>query len=475
MMAMESSKKVIKDFPPFSRLFVGCGNNIEGINLLELFSEFGEVEDIFIPRNHHTNTVKGIAFVKFAKTSQAALAQYKLHNQEIMGCRLKVVVASNHSKVEGDQLENDCRRLFITCSKNDNEDTLYDYFKQFGTIVSITIQREKSTGVSKGFAYITFANFTEAAKAYEEANKVYKVLFAKPKEKSGFSLIEKNMSALANLNTGFQNIASNLSEAAVLTQAMNIDSDGYTKLSATCSNYVLPRQIEALFDLIPGMLHFQYTRDWKHNCPKIFITYSNPISARYAVQKLNYFEYPPGECIQVKPEYNDKYSPKIKKSKISSAVNDLKMAMSAASNTAQPDLKELIDTIAKASSLVKSATTGDPEAVFGDLNYCSVTLPPPQALAHIDSPVVKRCFLVLSPQPPPQTVLLDVFSRFGNLITVYSIPGTSIGYANYASAHSANEAIKTLHGASVCKVPIKVLEAKERDNATLKRKLEDND
>lgn len=55
----------------------------------------------------------------------------------------------------------------------------------------------------------------------------------------------------------------------------------------------------------------------------------------------------------------------------------------------------------------------------------------------------------------------DIFCRFGNLISVYTLPNKTVGYARYSTVESADEALNTLHGAEVCGVRMKVVEADE--------------
>lgn len=62
-----------------------------------------------------------------------------------------------------------------------NEDDLQNKFKEYGTIVKINLLRDRDTQQSKGFAYITFSSFIEAATAYENCDRSYKAVFAEPK------------------------------------------------------------------------------------------------------------------------------------------------------------------------------------------------------------------------------------------------------------------------------------------------------
>lgn len=87
---------------------------------------------------------------------------------------------------------------------------------------------------------------------------------------------------------------------------------------------------------------------------------------------------------------------------------------------------------------------------------CSVSLPAPMPLAEPGSSCVQRCFIVCVQKALPSNILSNVFSRFGNLIDVYMLPNKNCGYAKYANANSAQNAIQTLNGAEICGVKLKV-------------------
>lgn len=65
-------------------------------------------------------------------------------------------------------------------------------------------------------------------------------------------------------------------------------------------------------------------------------------------------------------------------------------------------------------------------------------------------------FILLIHQALPSNILSNVFSRFGSLLDVYMLPNKNCGYAKYANANSAQNAIQKLNGAEVCGVKLKV-------------------
>ncbi|XP_041973758.1 RNA-binding protein 45-like [Aricia agestis] len=447
-----------EDIPMYSRLFIVCGRSVEEEDIKEAFTEFGEIEDVRIPRDRNTGERKGVAFVKFAKASQAAKALESLNHKCIGNCTrpIRVMVAANRSEIQGEDNNKLYRRIFIQVSRSPNDETekdLYDYFSQYGYVDDVLIQTDRNTGQRKGFAYIRFRKFSEAAVAIEECDKKYRAIFAQPQGNQRVETPFEN-----NINT----LAASASQKTSLVSMMNVQPRGFTSVQFLCNPYLTHPYVEALFDIVPGMVQCQYFVDLVKNVGKGTVQYANPISAAYAVEKLNEFEYPPGHCVYVRP--GGSRSENSVQLNIPSTFKKLKNAITSNQNSGAPDLAKLSEAIAEASKLVQLATGGVPGDSLpdsNDLNYCSVTLPPTQPLADIDGKVEKRLFLVCKPQPPPLTVLRDVFCRFGNLINVYTLPNKTVGYARYASTQSADAAMKTLHGAEICGVRIKVLEADE--------------
>ncbi|XP_028174964.1 RNA-binding protein 45-like [Ostrinia nubilalis] len=448
------------DTPLHSRLFIVTEKGVTETDLRDAFSRFGHIEDIKIPRDHHTGESKGVAYIKYFKTSDAAAAIEGMNFKSLPNVNrpIKVMVAANRSEIQSeDHNEDKFKRIFIAVPNSMNEEELKNVFSEYGPVEYVRMQKDKN-GESKGFAYVKFKLFSEAARAIEECAPKYRAIFAQPKSQrrpGPETYFESNIGQLT---------ASTMNMTNSLMSAMNTQPDGYTCVNFMCNPNISQNQIRKIFDIVPGMTSCQLFFDLVNNCSKGNVAYSNPVSAAYAVKKLHNFEYPPGCRIFVKPNYN-KFPPVEKGSEsISNAFTNLKNAISSQANSSSPDLVQLAAAIAEASKLIKKAAAGvtDDEIPDGnDLNYCSVSLPPRQPLADIDSTVAKRCFLVCKPQPPPLPVLRDIFCRFGDLINVYTLPGKTVGYARYASAQAADNAIKTLHGAEVCGVVMKVLEAEE--------------
>lgn len=458
------------DKPPYSRIFVVC-KQLRVEDLRPAFEVFGQIEDIHMPRDRNTGESKGIAYIKYNKTSSAAAAIKEMHLKTIQNSSkpLRVMVAT-HKNDNHNPNEDKYKRLFIKVHKEVSESELRQHFSTFGIVDTIYLQRDKLTDECRGFAYVNYTSFLDAALAFEGCDKKYKAIFATPKEE-----LKRSRNSIENFSESFHSsnssiIKDNFSDYysqsrgelhkrdSVMSLVKSKDHD-YDTICVTCSPQVPQKYIDRLFNIIPGMTSSKYTCNSFNGYCKAIITYADEKSASYAVDRLNHFEFPSGEIISVKPDINP----------LSKAANNLSNIVNSFKNaidSANPDLVQLSEAIAQASTLIQAATSGpglrEIKAESHQTDYCSVKLPPPQPLAGSSSRVAQRCFLVFKPHPPPVSILKDAFCRFGDLIDVSTFPNKTFGFAKYASIRAAQEAIKTLHGATLCDIKLKVLEADER-------------
>ncbi|CAG9858781.1 unnamed protein product [Phyllotreta striolata] len=458
---------------PYSRLFIVGPKHLKEEELRHEFKEFGHILDIKVVRDRQTGENKGVYYVRYSKTSEAARALEEMKGKYLGGRTIKVLIASSRDQGSGrdDHDEDHVKRLFIMVSKTTDENELYDYFKQFGNLAYISILKNKETKESKGFAYVKYYKFYDAAIAFENCDRKYKPKFAEPKRpalddynnyyRNSFSMPPEPPYRMPPAQQHSNDIGTKLTP--------NFKEDGSYKLSVVASPGINQDQMWKLFDLIPSLDYCQirYDMDNRHRGPNstFEVVYTNSEWAMYAVEKFHGFEYPPGQRLIVKMENQQR----------SATGNNVPVKRSAASigeqgtvgNSSKSDLLQLAETIAQATSLLKAAgLTPDLLQTKGDLknneNYCSVPLPDPKPILNTETPTEARCFVICFPQVLPPSVLKDVFCRFGGLIDIYMLHNRNCGYAKYASKESAEAAIKKLHGAEILGVRLKVFEAEER-------------
>ncbi|XP_036671896.3 RNA-binding protein 45 [Drosophila suzukii] len=433
------------DDPPMSRLFIICNKAHSEEDFREAFSPYGDIEDIWVVKDKHTQENKGIAYVKFSKTSDAAKAQEEMNGKTIgnLDRTLKVLVAANRNQ-GSNKSENEQEkyvRLFIVIPKTATDEDIREEFSQWGEVEHVTIVKEKNSGSPKGFGYVRFTKFYHAAVAFENCSAKYKAVFAEPKGStrsqkdqygrpsednalfSGSGRGNSNFNGGGNNRDGGNNgsydwnVSQNNDMSAFL-RMQNVPVAQPSCLEVIVSDCVNQDQLWRLFDIIPGLDHCQIMRESGPRTNEVLVVYNNPEAAIYAKDKLHGLEYPAGERIIVK-------------------VNGMSSAR--------------IDT-----SFIDKRTKK--EAI------CNVPLPPTQPLASPDAQVAQRLFIVLSANLP-LSILKNVFSCWSGLIDVYLLPNKNCGYVKFAETESAQLAIDTLNGAEICGTKIKVMEAEERNGS----------
>jgi len=429
-------KENTDDAPPNSRLFVVCGKDITEDDFRDAFKVHGTIEKIEIHRDKKGES-KGIAYIKFSKTSEAAVAIEQL-NGRCIGDHprpLKVLIANSRDQGNSREFKEEERllRLFVVVPKDQVETDLNEYFSRFGAVQYVNIVRDKETRISKGFAYIKYYRLSHAAKAFETCDRSYKPVFAEPRPPK---------------YDGFTNghIPRSISDPGSRVNSC--------VLSIVCSPIVNEDQLWRLFDLIPGLDYCELRQVNPRNNRSFGIAvYTNIRAATYAKKKLHGFEYPPGERLIVKFEPADDHNQlQYQQSRLTQAYSQLNHLQ-----TYPHHLKTLADKIAQATSLIKAANLNDPCQYSYDPSYCTIALPRPQPLAPMDSNVEERLFVVCTPSTPPIYAVKDVFGRFGGLVDFYFLNGKRCGYALFSKADSAKVAMNSLNGQEICGSRMKVL------------------
>jgi len=486
------------DNPPNSRLFIVCGKKISEEEFQEAFQIFGTIEEVWVLKD------RGIAYVKFAKTSEAALAMETMNGRCIPPHPrpLKVMIANSRSQGSNrDVNETERCRLFLMVPKTMTEDELKKHFSEFGDVDYVSVVKDRNTNENKGFAYVKYHRMSHASRAFEECDRSFKPVFAEPKPNKMTSFNESG-GGTPGAATGPGSTASSSSVSAYdmlsFMDASTTNPDGFCCLSVAAANSVNQDQIWRLFDIVPGLDYCERKQvNPRSNARGIpgktlfLVVYNNPQSSAYAKEKLHGFEYPPGQRLSIKYDnfgenYNGRQQPT---SPMHSSMGppltippqQQQQQQFTTNVKTNYDLAQLTETIANATALLQAAgyTAGGsvpPKVVSGtsiptsnstgetyNPSYCSVKLPPPQPLASMELPVAERLFFVCTVTPPPLYSLKDVFSRFGNLIDIYMLSGKNCGYAKYSDKDSADRAVAALHGQEICGSRLKVMTADPRD------------
>lgn len=399
-------------------------------------------------KDKQTKESKGVSYVKFAKSSQACTAMEEMHGKTLQEATkpIKVFIAQSrssgrHRDVEDEELT----RIFVMIPKTFSEEDLKDTFKEYGDIEYCVIIKNKSTGESKGLGYVRYHKPSQAALAIENCDRAYRAILAEPRSRTSGADNDYPSSGRSDHMTGGDMTMSTYPFASSDAGSYGGDyrsSDIITRCLMVSSRAALTQeQIYGLFDLIPGMDYCELQRDpYGISKGHAVIRYNNLGSAVYAKEKLNGFEYPPGNRLGVThiDDGEDRTSP----------VGKMAMQFVAA---------QMMSTVWNNPSSQQLKCGSGYQACPAPRVQTDVTLPSLKKLAPSDSRVKERLFVVFSPAPLPMDVLEDVFCRFGSLVEVHLVPGRKVGYMKYAEKQSADDAMALLHGRVVNGVRMKVM------------------
>ncbi|XP_070772135.1 RNA-binding protein 45 isoform X2 [Enoplosus armatus] len=419
------------DDPPNSRLFAVTSRSITEDELRESFSVFGDIQGVWVVKDKQTKESKGISYVKFAKSSQACLAMEEMHGKVLVdGTKpIKVFIAQSRSSTRHRDVEDEeLTRIFVMIPKTFSEEDLKDTFKEYGDIEYCVIIKNKTTGESKGLGYVRYYKPSQAALAIENCDKTYRAILAEPRTKAAATEEYTGGSARADPSN---------------YPVVDYRSGDFTRCLMMSTRAALTQeQIFALFDIIPGMEYCELQRDaYGMSKGHALIRYSNLGSAVYAKEKLNGFEYPPGNRLAVNfvDDGEDRSSP-VGRMAMQFVAAQMMSAVWNGPSTSQVMKPPGFSAVSPMSRI-----------------QTDVNLPPLKKLAPPDSKAKERLFVVFSPSPLPPDVLEDVFCRFGSLIEVHLVPGRKVGYMKYADKQCADEAMAVLHGRVVNGVKMKVM------------------
>ena len=402
------------------------------------------------------------------------------------------------------QNDSDLSRIFVVIPKSFTEEDLRAKFGDFdGDIDYCQVVRDRETKESKGVGYVKFTKPSTAALAIETCDRSLKAVIAEPKSsKLKQQKLEKEKSAMSAFTAAMQampvshfmdqqsfNFSSMhdqshnpvnpmiAAQAAVTEGIANQLASSFTnkRLFVIVSPTVTHEQISSLFDLIPGMDYCDLKRD--HNTREsrgiAYIMYKSMSSAIYAKEKLNGFEYPPGSRLVVKFAEENTSSHNGSKSSSTGSMMTSEQSYNTSiqaynPSTAMAAVNPMVfNTIQAPTSFYQAASATN---AGNTTPYTTAVLPNPQPFADPGAEVAARLFIVCQPRAPPEQVLKDVFSRFGDLIDVWMVGDRNFGYAKFSSKIAADAAIAGLNEQEILGMKVKVLHADPPKNESSRKR-----
>eukprot|EP00612_Vaucheria_litorea_P004820 CAMPEP_0171463260 /NCGR_PEP_ID=MMETSP0945-20130129/6991_1 /TAXON_ID=109269 /ORGANISM="Vaucheria litorea, Strain CCMP2940" /LENGTH=301 /DNA_ID=CAMNT_0011989995 /DNA_START=304 /DNA_END=1206 /DNA_ORIENTATION=+ len=161
------------------KVYVGnLGYDTKAEALEEVFSTCGTVSHVNLLTDFETGNSRGFAFVTFASPEEAQTAVDTLNGTDIDGRSIRVnptrAKRGNDSMMDDRGPSNksfqsdvpDEAKLFIgNLGWDTSSDDLMRAFSEFGTVVDAKVIKDRETGNSRGFGFISFENPASAEKA----------------------------------------------------------------------------------------------------------------------------------------------------------------------------------------------------------------------------------------------------------------------------------------------------------------------
>jgi len=125
------------------------------------FARFGTVETVTIMKDRTTGRSRGFCFVSFVDVGPVAdvLAEHAQTKLEMEGRTLDLKAAMPRGAVGGGFGGSmvQPKKLFVAgLDTSTTEETFQSHFAQFGVVAEAYIQKDRSTGVSRGFGFVTY-------------------------------------------------------------------------------------------------------------------------------------------------------------------------------------------------------------------------------------------------------------------------------------------------------------------------------
>lgn len=148
------------------KLFIG-GLSLQTTeqSLKAYYSQWGKVVDVVVMRDPVSKRSRGFGFITYTKSSSVNTAQEN-RPHIIDGKAVEAKRALPRPERENRETNVSVKKLFVGGLKdNHDEESLREYFSQFGNVISIKILTDRVTGKRRGFAFIEFDDYDAVDKA----------------------------------------------------------------------------------------------------------------------------------------------------------------------------------------------------------------------------------------------------------------------------------------------------------------------
>ena len=157
----------------YNKIFVGgLAQNVEESDLKEVFSKYGELASVSVIKDAETGRSRGFGFVEMIKKEEANAAISALHQTSIKGKSVSVRDAGDKKGRDRSSRRERPKgsKMFVGgISWDAKDDDLKKLFSEHGKVLDLFIMKDRETGKSKGFGFVTMSD-EDSKKAIENLN-----------------------------------------------------------------------------------------------------------------------------------------------------------------------------------------------------------------------------------------------------------------------------------------------------------------
>lgn len=136
----------------------------------ELMLQMGPIHNLHMPRDRVTQTHQGFGFVEFRTPADAEYASNVMNGVKMFGKPLRV----NKASADKQRTTDVGAELFVgNLDAMADEKLLYDTFSRFGALLAPPKVAREDSGASKGFGFISYADFESSDAAIGALNGQY--------------------------------------------------------------------------------------------------------------------------------------------------------------------------------------------------------------------------------------------------------------------------------------------------------------
>ncbi|MCJ1258478.1 hypothetical protein MMC24_006311 [Lignoscripta atroalba] len=202
----------------------------------ELMLQAGRIVNVHLPKDRVTQTHQGYGFVEFISEEDAEYAARIMNQVRLYGKPIRV----NKASADKQKTVEVGAELFVgNLDPMVSEQTLYDTFSRFGSLISAPKVARDDANLSKGYGFVSFSNFDASDEAIANLNGQYlmnkeiSVQYAYKKDGKGErhgDVAERTLAAQARKHgvqpTGQPLPAGLFAGSAPIAPAVMIDGDG---------------------------------------------------------------------------------------------------------------------------------------------------------------------------------------------------------------------------------------------------------